>query len=59
LIFPAYSAAVFVRPGDLLLFDGRELHGVGRFTGVRLSVVLYLKSDVLRCPCADAVEFKR
>lgn len=52
LILPAYSAAVFMRPGDLLLFDGRELHGVGPFTGVRLSVVLYLRSDVLNCPCA-------
>jgi hypothetical protein len=52
LILPEYSAAVFVKPGDLLLFDGRELHGVGPFTGVRLSVVLYLKSDVFQCPCA-------
>jgi hypothetical protein len=52
LIFPAYSVAAFLRPGDLLLFDGRELHGVGPFTGVRLSVVLYLKSSVLQCPCA-------
>ena len=52
LILPAYSAAVFVKPGDLLLFDGRELHGVGPFKGVRLSVVLYLKSSVLECPCA-------
>ena len=54
LIFPAYSAAAFVRPGDLLLFNGREFHGVGPFTGVRLSVVLYLKSSVLHCPCADS-----
>jgi hypothetical protein len=54
LIFPAYSVAAFVRPGDLLLFDGRELHGVGPFTGVRLSVVLYLKSSILQCPCAAA-----
>jgi hypothetical protein len=54
LIFPAYSVAAFVRPGDLLLFDGRELHGVGPFTGVRLSIVLYLKSSVLQCPCAGS-----
>lgn len=54
LIFPAYSVGVFVQPGDLLLFDGRELHGVGPFTGVRLSGVLYLKRDLLHCPCTDS-----
>jgi hypothetical protein len=54
LIFPAYNVAALVHPGDLLLFDGRELHGVGPFTGARLSVVLYLKSSVLQCPGADA-----
>ena len=54
LIIPANSVAVFVRPGDLLLFDGRELHGVGPFRGARMSVVLYLKRDVLHCPCASS-----
>ena len=52
LIFPAYSVGVFVQPGDLLLFNGREMHGVGPFTGVRLSTVLYLNNSVLRCPGA-------
>jgi hypothetical protein len=30
LIFPAYSVGVFVQPGDLLLFNGRECTGWGR-----------------------------
>jgi hypothetical protein len=50
LIFPAYAAAVFVQPGDVLLFNGLELHGVGPFTGVRLSSVLYLNRAILQCP---------
>lgn len=51
LIFPAYSVAVFVRPGDVLLYNGHAHHGVGPFHGVRLSTVLYLNSAILRCPC--------
>jgi len=54
LIFPGYSVAAFVRPGDLLLFDGRERHGMGPFKGARLSVVHYLKSDVFQCPCGTS-----
>jgi hypothetical protein len=51
LIFPAFSLAVFLQPGDVLLYDGHAHHGVGPFTGVRLTTVLYLNSAVLRCPC--------
>jgi hypothetical protein len=50
LIFPAYSVAVFMQPGDMLLYDGHVHHGVGPFSGVRLTTVLYLNSAVLRCP---------
>jgi len=50
LIFPNYRVGVFLKPGDLLLFNGRELHGVGPFVGTRSSAVLYLKKDILRCP---------
>ena len=56
IIFPAYSVAIFVRPGDVLLFDGRAHHGVGPFTGVRLSTVLYLNGAVLRCPCVPEIQ---
>jgi hypothetical protein len=49
LIFPAYALAVFMAPGDLLLFDGQEAHGVGPFKGVRLSLVLYLKRSIEGC----------
>lgn len=49
LIFPANSVAVFMQPGDVLLYDGHAHHGVGSFTGVRLSTVLYLNKAVLHC----------
>lgn len=49
LIFPEAALAVSLRPGDALIFNGRALHGVGPFTGVRLSLVLYLRRDIFNC----------
>lgn len=53
LIFAGYDLAVALRPGDVLLFNGREQHGLGPFSGVRLSLALYLHSGILSCPKAE------
>jgi hypothetical protein len=53
LILPEFSVAISLSPGDLLFFDGHHLHGVSPFTGVRLSLVLYLHKTVLHCPCSS------
>ena len=50
LIFPEVACAVALRPTDLLIFDGNRPHGVGPFTGFRLSLVCYLKANIFRCP---------
>ncbi len=43
LIIPRLSLGIQVRPGDVLFFDGSELHAVEAFTGRRMSVVWYLR----------------
>jgi hypothetical protein len=43
LIIPRLSLGIHVRPGDVLFFDGSQVHAVEAFTGERLSVVWYLR----------------
>jgi hypothetical protein len=41
LVFPRWRVAVAFKPGDLLLFDPRQLHGHLPFEGERLSMALF------------------
>jgi len=43
LILPRLSLCIALRPGDLLFFDGSELHAPEQWVGKRLSCVWYLR----------------
>jgi hypothetical protein len=58
LILPRWRLAVDLMCGDVLLFDGAELHGNGPFEGAegtfeRLSVVAYYRSGMFDAGTAD------
>lgn len=50
-VFPAFRAAVDVRPGDLILMDVHEIHGNTSISGEgeRISLVCYMREKMTEC----------
>ena len=50
-LFPAFRAAVDVRPGDLVMMDVHEIHGNTQFMGEgeRISIVCYMREKMAEC----------
>lgn len=49
LVFPRWRIGFAFKPGDLLFFDPRQLHGNLPFEGHRLSAALYCEARIADC----------
>ena len=49
IVFPRWRIGVAFKPGDVLLFNPGQMHGILPFEGDRLSVALYLARRIADC----------